>query len=262
MRHLAVLLTLCATLAFSVPAEAQAPGQGSRTDIGGTQGKQAFSVRGHLIVWGAVGWDLDLIGSVTAQTAGAIRGTPTLIVETAYPDVYVSTQQRRYIGIGYGISQRVEIFARYQQANNPAAAVDIGRFATTANTFPITFENYKDRLFEGGIRKYIASPKSTREYFAIMGGMKRIDPFGMTMAVPGGDVKTAVYGASRVLSIGLELGVTVEYHRVGLFLESGFRYQGKLKRDDADLGQYGLDGVNNTGYRFFMPANIGLLVRF
>ena len=33
-------------------------------------------------------------------------------------------------------------------------------------------------------------------------------------------------------------------------------------RNDSDLALYGLEDVNNTGVRFFMPATLGLLVRF
>jgi len=262
MKYLAVVVAFGAALAISVPANAQAPGQGSRTDIGGTQGKQAFSVRGHLIVWGATGWDLDLLGSVTSNGSRVIRGTPMLVVATAYPDVYVKTQQRRYLGVGFGVSDKVEIFARYQSANNPASKVVIGQFGTATQTFPVSFDNYQDQLIEFGLRKYIASPKATRTYFALMGGMKKIQPISMTMEVPGGDVTTSLYSQTRGLSLGFELGLTLEYHKVGLFIESGFHYQGKLRRNDADLALYGLESVNNTDFRVFMPANIGVLFRF
>jgi len=262
MKHLMVVVALGATLAAAAPALAQAPGQGSRTDIGGTQGKQTFSVRGHLVVWGAVGLDLDVIGDVTAGAVGTIRGTSVLVNPTAYPDVYVRTQRRRYLGVGFGIFDRTELFARYQAANNPAAAVVIGQFGSSAQTFGVNFDSYKDQLIEFGIRKYIASPKSSREYFALMGGMKTVQPIGMTLQVPGGNVQTELYGKSRVPSIGLDFGVTLEFHRIGVFAESGFRYQGRLNRNDAELATYQLQTANDTAFRLFMPATIGLLIRF
>jgi len=249
-------------LATTSPALAQAAGQGGRTDLGGTQGGQTFSVRGHVIVWGAGGFDLDVIGDVTAGGLGSIRGTAMTIDATAYPDVYVRTPRRRYLGVGYGLFEKAEIFARYQDANNPASTIVIGRFGTNSNTFPVSFDNYKDRLIEFGIRKYFATPKSSREYFALVGGMKTVDPISMTMQAPGGSVRAELYGKSRIPSLGLEFGVTLEFHKIGVFIESGLRYQKGLTRNDNELAAYQLEAVNNTGGRFFMPANVGLLVRF
>lgn len=259
MKHLAAIVAFGAALATSAPALAQAPGQGSRTDIGG---EQVFSVRGHFIVWGAMGLDLDVIGDVTSGSLGRIGGTGMLVDSTAYPDVYVRTQRRRYVGVGVGVTQRSELFARYQEANNPAATVIIGQYGASSNSFAVSFDNYKDRLIEFGIRKYIASPKSSREYFAISGGMKTVQPISMTMQVPGGNVRTELYSTSRVPCVGLEFGATVEFHKIGLFLESGLRYQGRLSRNDADLAAYELQDLNNTGFRLYMPVNVGLLVRF
>lgn len=262
MRHLAIALTFGAVLATPAPALAQAAGQGGRTDLGGRQGAQTFSVRGHVIVWGAVGFDLDVFGDVTAGGLGTIRGTAMSVEATVYPDVYVRTPRRRYLGVGYGLFDKAEVFARYQAARNPAATVVIGRFGTNSNTFPVSFDEYKDTLVEFGIRKYFATPRSSREYFALVGGMKTVEPISMTMQAPGGDVRAELYGKSRVASFGLEFGVTLEFHKVGVFIESGLRYQKGLTRNDDELAAYQLEAVNNTGGRFFMPANIGLLVRF
>jgi hypothetical protein len=262
MKSLAVIVALGAALATAAPALAQAPGQGARTDLGGTQGKETFSVRGHVSVWGAMGLDLDVIGNVTAGAVGTIRGTGVLIDATAYPDVYVRTQRRRSVGVGFGIFDRTELFARYQDANNPAATVVIGQFGSSSQTFGVGFDNYKDRLVEFGLRKYIASPKASREYFALVGGMKTVEPIGMTMQVPGGNVQAALYDKSRVLALGLEFGITVEYHKVGVFAETGFRFQKRLARNSGDLEAYGLQDLNHTGIRLFMPATLGLLVRF
>lgn len=262
MKQLTVIVALLGALATATPASAQAPGQGSRTDIGGTQGKQAFNVRGHLIVWGSLGLDLDVIGNVTSSSLGSIRGTAMLIDSTAYPDVYVRTQRRRSVGVGFGIFEKTEIFARYQEADNPAATITLGQFGAKTNTFAVSFDNYKDHMIDFGIRKYLASPKASRVYFALEGGMKTVEPLSMTMLAPGGNVRTELYGKSRIPSLGLEFGLTLEYHKIGMFAETGFRYQKRLARNDADLALYQLQDVNNTGFRLFMPATVGLLVRF
>ncbi len=266
MKQWAILSAFVSAFALAVPqpvlAQQTPPAGSSRTDLGGKEGNQTFSVRGHIILWGAGGLDLDVLGNVTGGALGTIRGTQMLIDVTAYPDVYVRTQRRRSAGIGFGVLKSVELFARYEDTNNPASAVVIGKFGSDTNTFGVAFDNYKDRLIEFGLRKYLASPKRSRVYIALSGGMKTVEPISMTMQVPGGNVRTELYSKSRIPSYGVGFGVTLEYRHFGFFVDSGFRYQKRLMRNDSDLALYGLEDVNNTGVRFFMPATLGLLVRF
>ncbi|TAK16300.1 MAG: hypothetical protein EPO35_05655, partial [Acidobacteria bacterium] len=173
--RLAVLPTVVMVLALAGPAAAQTAGQ-DRSTIGANKGSQTFSVKGHFSVFGAVGLDLDVLGDVTAGALGSVRGTPTLVQNAAYPDVYVKTQHRRYLGASFGFSKKTEIMARYQEANNPAATILLGTFGSSAASFPVEFSNYKDRMIEFGLRHYFATPKRTREYFSLLYGLKTVEP--------------------------------------------------------------------------------------
>lgn len=259
--RLAVLPAAVFLLMFAVPAFAQDAGQ-DRSTIGASKGSQTFSVKGKFSVFGGGGLDLDVIGDVTASDVGVIRGTSTAIQAAAYPDVYVRTQRRRYIGASFGFRPKTEIMARYQEANNPASNVSLGAFAIASNGFAVQLDDYHDRLIEFGLRHYMATPKRTRQYFSLLGGMKTVDAIGMQMRPPGGAVDAALYSKSRIPSIGLEFGIAIEYGHMGIFLESGVRWQQRLKRDDTDLDQYQLNEVNTTGSRIFMPATFGLHFRF
>ncbi len=259
--RLAVLPTALLALIFATPALAQNAGQ-ERSTIGAKAGSQTFTLLGKFSVFGGMGLDLDVIGDVTAPALGTIRGTSVAIQGTAYPDVYVRTQRRRYIGASFGFRPKTEIMARYQEANNPAATVSAGAVGAARNGFAVAVDNYKDRLIEFGLRHYMATPKRARQYISILGGMKTVDALGMEMRPPGGANRTALYSKSRIPSIGFEIGFAVEYGHVGIFLESGARWQKRLKRDDTDLALYELTDVNNTGPRIFMPATFGLHFRF
>jgi hypothetical protein len=254
-------LTILISPILADSASAQDAGQ-DRSTIGAKAGSQTFSVLGKFSVFGGVGLDLDVIGDVTAPAVGAIRGTSIAIQGTAYPDVYVRTQRRRYLGASFGFRPKTEIMARYQEANNPASTVSAGVYGSAANGFAVTVDDYKDRLIEFGIRHYLATPKRTRQYFSLLGGMKTVDALGMEMRPPGGANRTALYSKSRIPSLGFELGAAVEYGHVGIYLESGVRWQKRLKRDDTDLAQYELTDVNNTGARFFMPVTLGFHFKF
>lgn len=262
MKHLMAAVTLGALMASATPALAQAPGQGARTTLGGVQGAGTFSVRGHFSVWAGGGLDLDVISGLTQGSVGRIRGSQMLVDAAAYPDVYVRTQRRRYASVGFGIFKKTEVIARYQQADNPSSTVLIGHFGTNDNDFGVSFNNYKDRLIEFGLRKYMATPKSVRQYFALVGGIKTVQPLSMNMRAPGGDVSAKMYELSKVPSVGIDFGFTFEYRKLGAYLETGLRYQGRLKRADDDLALYQLEALNNTGWRAFMPLTVGVLLRF
>ena len=257
----AVLPTAFLLLCFAAPASAQTAGQ-DRSTIGANKGSQTFSVKGRFSVFGGAGLDLDVFGDVTAPAVGSIRGVSTAIQGTAYPDVYVRTQRRFNVGASFGFSRKNEIMARFQRANNPASTVSVGQSAVSTNGFAVSFDDYKDSLIEFGLRHYMATPRHIRQYLSLLGGMKTVDAIGMEMRPPGGANRTALYSKSRVPSIGIEMGIGLEYGHVGAFIESGIRWQRRLKRDDSDLIQYDLTDVNNTGARIFMPATLGLKFRF
>jgi hypothetical protein len=260
-RRLTVLPTVVFVVTFAIPAFAQTAGQ-DRSTIGASKGSQTFTVKGHFSVFGALGLDLDVLGDVTAPAVGSIRGVSTAIQATAYPDVYVKTQHRRYLGASFGFKRKTEIMARYQEANNPAATIQAGASGTADNGFAIAFDNYKDRMIEFGLRHYMATPKRSRQYFSLLYGMKTVEAISMDMRPPGGVARAALYSKSRVPSIGLEFGISLEYGHAGVFLETGARWQKRLKRDDTELALYQLTDANNTGSRIFMPATFGLHFRF
>ena len=263
MKSVGIALLLGTMLAVPALAHAQTvtqePAASSRTDLGT---KRKLVGRGHIVVWGSGGLDLDVIGDVTGGAVGTIRNTPTLVTPTAFPDVYVRTQRRRSAGIAVGVFDTVEVFGRYSDTNNPAATVIIGQYGSSSTTFAVAFDNYKERAMEFGLRKYLGTSSYTRQYLAIFGGVREVDPIGLTLQTPGGSVTSGLYGKSRVTTYGADFGITLEFGRIGLFVEAGMRYQPKLVRDDSTLALYGLEDLNNTGIRLFMPTSAGLLVRF
>ena len=259
IRRLAVLPTAVFILISARPAAAQTAGQ-DRSTIGASKGSQTFTVKGHLSVFAGLGLDLDVIGDVTAPAVGSVRGTSVAVQSTAFPDVYVATPRRRYLGASFGFKRKTEIMARYQEARNPASTIEGG--ATAVSKFAVSYSDYRDRMIEFGLRHYMATPKRSRQYFSLLYGVKTVEAIAMQMRPPGGAAPTALYSRSRVPSIGMEFGVSLEYGHVAVFLESGVRWQQRLKRDDTELVQYQLEDANNTGSRIFMPATLGLHFRF
>ena len=225
-------------------------------------GTVPLPIRWHVIVWGSGGLDLDVIGNVTTGAIGTIRGTQMLVDTTAFPDVYVKTPRRYSVGLGLGVFDQTELFVRYSETNNPASTVLIGRFGSNDNLFAVAFDNYRERTIEGGLRHYMGASLHFREYFALNGGLKTVQPISLNLQAPGGAVPARLYNLSKVPTLGLDFGVQIEFRHIGLFLEAGARYQKRLVREDGDLTNYGLEDLNNSGIRLFMPVQTGLYFRF
>lgn len=112
------------------------------------------------------------------------------------------------------------------------------------------------------MRKYNGSSRHFRQYLQIEGGMKRVQPINVNLQAPGGAVAARLYGQSRMPTAGIDFGVMFEWRHTGLFIEAGGRWQRRLTGDDTDLLGYGLDSINDTGIRLYMPVTTGLYFRF
>ena len=262
MRHLFPLLPVFAVAAgtfAAAPASAQTtPPPVPAMHIAA---QAEFNLRGHLSAMVSGGWDLDVIGDVTAGALGmAPDGQQFAINPTAYPDVFAKTPTRRAASIGFGIARRTEVFARYTEANYTSARSSVG-----APSVPLVMKvsNYREKSYELGLRHYFATGLRFRRYVNFAYGQRRIDAISATFTstvVPDlGELQ--LYSASRLPSMSVEFGMTIEVPHAGIFIEGGARWQKRLKRNDADLAPLGAADANNTGARFYMPVQVGVVFR-
>ncbi len=204
----------------------------------------------------------------------AVGETPTRIItidaQAPYPKIYVATPKRWLATAGFGVFQKDELIVHVSGTKNIAGPdIRLGELITAEGrrTLTATFTSYKDRSIEGGLRHYFKAVGDSKSYVNLLFGRRKIEAISMTLVATGNDGNLGtvrVYDGATLPTAAIVFGVTYEKGFAGVFIEGGARWTQRLPRQDDDLRALGpgLEPANNTGSRVFMPANIGILLRF
>jgi hypothetical protein len=262
------LLALLPCACVAVPASAQQP-----TPPGGglmlTTQDTFKGIKNHVSFMLSGGFDLDVFGDVISGALGQRADGAELAIRATrpYPDVYVALPRRAQIALGFGLTQHNEIVARLSKATYTSEPLtDAGNFVGPEGEGGVTMDvsQCRERSWEVGWRHYMMMTKRVKQYANILGGVRTIQPISAAISTeptgPIGDFR--LYDLSKVKTLAVEVGLTVELKgHAGVFAEVGAHAQQKLKRDDEDLKTWGLEPVNNTGGRFYMPFQVGFIFR-
>jgi hypothetical protein len=266
-----LIVIVFAGLGLAAPARAQAPAGGQLPPAAPIELKAQDAVPGlkyHASFQISTGFDLDVLGNIINGALGTI-GTSQIAIRQArpYPDIYVTVPKRSQVTAGFGVFQHDEIIGRISRATYTADPLtDAGNFAGAAGneTVAVAFSPYREKTWEVGWRRYFVMTRRAKQYANFLYGVRTVDPISGVFSVSGpeGTLGTArMYDRSKLKSFSLEVGLTYEMAHAGLYVEFGGRWQQKLKRIDDDLAVWGLQEANNTGIRFYMPLQFGVLFR-
>jgi hypothetical protein len=258
------LLLLCAVCTlWAAPALAQAPAGGVRLTgedpFRGVKNQVSFLLSG--------GFDMDVIGNIANGALGG-RDTTQVAIKQALPwtDVYTSIPRRAELAVGFGLREKDEIVLRLSRATYPTGlAADAGNYVDDDGNVILDVEisPYKERSWEIGLRHYMKMTPKVKQYVNLMYGNRMIQPIDAVLLprdrAPLDTIR--LYDRSTVKTFGLEMGLTREYARMGVFVQVGARFVRRMKRNDEDLAPWRLEFVNNTGVRFYMPLQFGALFR-
>lgn len=231
------------------------------------QADTALGIRGTFSLMASYGFDLDLFGEVLLPGVGE---TPTRILAISnavpYPTVYFATPRRQLVTAGFGVFQANELIVRYSRTTNSAERADLGEVVTIDGRGRLfaTFSQYSDTSIEGGLRHYFKAVGPSRKYVNLLYGQRSIKAISTTFDSGNndGDIGTVrLYDAAKVPTAAIVFGITYEKAHFGIFVEAGARWTQRLVRQDDDLRPLGLELINNTSSRVFMPANIGIIFR-
>jgi hypothetical protein len=218
------------------------------------KGRWALSFRGGL--------DLPLSGDVHGGGAGSVLKLPTTVEAKSYGDIY-GTALRGEAQVGYGVSERVELFASGSYAKESAELLQVGKVAGLA--LNARFAEYKETGLEGGMRYFFSPLSMLKPYFGLSGGVRFLESNSPTFTVPAAQVTLSdvpFYDSSTVATAAAVLGVRYDVGRTfSLGLETGPRYQGKPDNLPTLVGS-GLESINKTGDRLTMPILFTATLRF
>lgn len=230
-------------------------------------GAPFLGIKHKLSVTFSGGFDLDVIGNIINGVLGR-QGDDQLAIRSvvAWPDIYVSVPKRPELTLGFGFAQKDEVVLRLSRANYSADPFDAGNFVDDLGDHALTLEvsPYKEQSWEIGLRHYMVMTPRAKQYINLMYGNRIIEPIQAVFRVadrtePLGTFR--LYDRSTVKTFGLEMGLTIERGHVGVFTQVGARFVRRMKRNDEDLAPWAMEFANNTGVRFYMPLQFGVVFR-
>jgi hypothetical protein len=218
------------------------------------EGRWSLSFRG--------GPDLPLSGNVHGGGAGTVLGLPTTVIAKDYADVY-GTAFRGEAQLGYGVSERVELFVGGSYAKKSADPLRVGDVAGLA--LNAQFGEYEEIGVEGGMRYFFRPQSMLKPYLAVSGGVRFLESNTPTFSVPAAQVTlrdVPFYDSSTVATAAAGLGVRYDVNsRFSIGVETGPRFQSKPD-DLTTLVGTGLESINDTGDRLSMPVLFAATLRF
>jgi hypothetical protein len=217
-------------------------------------GRWTLSFRGGL--------DLPLSGDFHGGSTGTVLGLPTTVNAKDYGDVY-GTTYRGEAQLGYGVSERLELFASGSYAKGSADPLQVGTVGGL--DLNAQFGDYEEIGVEGGMRYFLGTASALKPYLALSGGVRFLESNTPTFSVPAADVtlRDVPFYDSSTVGTGAAL-VGVRYDVSPAFsvgLETGPRYQGQPDRVPTLVGT-GLESINETGDRWSMPILFTASLRF
>jgi hypothetical protein len=224
---------------------------------------QAQGIAGRFSVAFQLGTQAEVAGDLMNAGSGTLIGKPVTLNALRYRDVFGA--DLRWSGVlGYGVGERVELFARGTYYKTEAVGgVEAGTW--TADQLPVFafFEPYEEGGVEAGLRYYLAVQGRLKSYVAPVAGVRFANELLVSYSVP--DAGSAILNVpfleqATVAVFGLDLGFTFDLtDHVFLGIDSGIRYQ--TAPDGFDTLP-GLESLDDSDGRWTAPVSATLGVRF
>lgn len=250
-------LLLCAALcALTSPALA-AP----------ESGRFSFSILG--------GADKPLNGDVHGGATAAVPDLGPLNPALAGVDAELRIQSRDHdeiygtamsigLELGYGLSDRSEIFLQARQASADGGRVRVGAAYVPALNTELDvfgrFSGYDAYTWEVGYRHFFGDTGKVQPFVAARLGATETDVIRATFEIPDAGItipNAPFYDKGWAVSGGLEAGVQIPFTtRFSMTFTAGLNYIGSLSDDDSAIAGLGLATINDTGSRVSMPLTL------
>lgn len=250
-------LLLCAALcALASPALA-APESGhfSMSVLGGLDKPLSGDVHGGATV------DVPDLGPLNPALAGV--DAQLRIGSRGHDEIY-GTARSLGLEVGYGLSDRSEVFLQARETSADDGRVRVGAAYVPALDTELDvfgeFSSYDAYTWEVGYRRYFGDDGRIKPFVAARVGATETDAIQATFEIPDAGItipNAPFYEKGWALSGGLEAGVQIPFtERFSMTLAAGVNYIGDLSDDDSAIAGLGLAAINDTGSRVSMPLSI------
>ena len=214
------------------------------------------------VVWGSIGFQADIGGSVNSSGIGNILGLPAEINANTWGERYDTSLLIR-VGGAYNYSNISQVtFAVYwEQGESDEAPVGL----LGGQQLNAKFSDQQGWGMDVGYRRFFPTTKSFKPFAGVAIGLQRSQDITATLEAPTQRfqfVDVPFYDDSWVIAWRLGGGFMWDIKPTfGVQVTLDLKYAGVLS-DQAGLGQLFLERVNDTGNRWTLPVLGGFYVKF
>lgn len=252
-----------ALLMAAGPAFAAGPEQGkfSMAVFGGADRPVSGDVHSGAI---APVSDLGPLNPALAGVSAELR-----IRSRTHEQIY-GTAQSWGLELGYGLSDRSEVFLQARETSADDGRVRVGAayvpaLATELDVFG-RFSGYDAYTWEVGYRHFFRDGNRVRPFLAARLGATETDDIRATFEIPDAaiTIEDAAFTEKKwAVSTGIDVGVLMSVsERFSITAQAGVRYIDDLEGDDSAIGGLGLGSINDTGKRVSVPVSVAARLDF
>ena len=215
---------------------------------------------GKGMVWGSLGFQGDLGGSVNDSGIGVVNGLRAEIDANTWAERYDAALIFQFGG-AYNITPKSQLFGAVSMEQSEADNTEVGLIG--GQPLSATFSDYQGWGIDVGYRYFFASDSKLKPFVAGSLGFQRLQDITISLSAPGFSAPDVpFYDESWVAGWRLGTGFLWDINdRFGWQVTIDVKYAGELS-DQSGIGTLGFERVNNVGSRLTLPMLVGVYAKF
>jgi hypothetical protein len=216
--------------------------------------------QGRGLVWGSLGFQADLGGSVNDSGIGVVNGLRAEIDANTWGERYDAALIFR-VGGAYNITPKSQVFAAINWEQSEADTTEVGLIG--GSELSAKFSDYQGWGIDLGYRYFFDSEYAAKPFVSFSVGFNHVQEITLDLSSPTFNAtEIPFYDESWVAGWRLGTGFLWDLNdRLGVIVTIDFKYSGVLS-DASGIGTVGFERINNAGNRWSLPVMAGAYVKF
>jgi outer membrane protein W len=216
--------------------------------------------QGRGMVWGSLGFQGDLGGSVNSSGVGVVSARRAEIDANTWGERYDAALIFR-VGGAYNLTPRSQVFADVTWEQSEADTAEAGLLG--GQPLLVKFSDYQGTAFDVGYRYFFGADANVKPFVGAAFGYQRLQDITISLESTGFNVvDVPFYDDSWAFGFRVGTGVLVDINeRLGWHVTVDLKYAGGLA-DQSGIGTVGFERINDVGDRWTVPILGGVHVKF
>lgn len=233
----------------------------AQTAPGATAPAQAAPLdEGRVMVWGSLGLQGDLGGSVNSSGIGVVNGLRAELDANTWGERYDVALIFR-VGGAYTFTPHSQLFAEITWEQSEADTAVAGLIG--GQPLNVTFSDYQGTSFDAGYRYVFVTEYTARPFVSVAAGYQRLQEITVSLSSTPYTVNDVpFYDDSWVFAWRVGAGILVDINdRFGWQVTADIKYAGRIS-DQSGIGTVGFERINDAGNRWTVPILGGVYLKF